>query len=204
MCGRYALTPGEDFFDRFCLDPDYERGGDFDPNSNIAPGSLTPVITQDNHNNHLSLMHWGLIPAWAKDYKVNHGMINARADSIAIKPSFKKSFQQRRCLVPANGFYEWKKDHQTSTPFYFTLKDQPLFAFTGLWDEWLDSSGHKFQSYAIITTDPNSLVEPIHNRMPAILKPEDEAVWLNDATPQSSLTSLLTPYPPELMTLSSI
>jgi putative SOS response-associated peptidase YedK len=199
MCGRYAFTPGSDFFDHFSLlDPDYERGS-LQDNHNVSPGQLMPVITKGQKFNQLSLMRWGMVPSWAKDSKIGFKMINARAESISIKPSFKIPFRRHRCLIPANGYYEWKKEDKKKIPFYYTLKNQPLFAFAGLFDHWLSPDGVELQSYTIITTVSNDLAKAVHDRMPVILKSEDEKVWLDETSKEESLISLLKPYPSQFM-----
>jgi len=199
MCGRYTFYAGQDLFDRFSLDPDYERGSDFENNFNVSPGQFMPVIVKGEKFNRVLKMRWGLVPSWAKDSKIGYRMINARADTVSAKPSFQSSFNKRRCLIPANGFYEWKTEDKKKTPFYYTLRDQPLFAFAGLWEEWMDPNNMKLQTYTIITTNANQLIKTIHDRMPVILKPQDEAVWLNEKTTPDSLLSLLKPYPPKSM-----
>lgn len=199
MCGRYTFYAGEDLFDRFHLDPNGQIGEYLNHNYTVTPGSFMPVITSGEKYNQFSLMHWGLIPSWAKDSKTGLSMFNARADTVTVKPSFKVPFHRRRCLIPATGFYEWKTDNRLKIPFYYTLKDQSLFSFAGLWDKWLDPHGSIVDSYTIITTDPNSLIKSIHDRMPVILKSEDEKIWLNNTSSETSLLSLLKPYPDKLM-----
>jgi len=199
MCGRYTFYAGKDLSDRFSLDPDYDRGLDLSKNFNVSPGQFMPVVTSGEKGNHLSLMRWGLVPSWAKDSKIGFRMINARADTVSVKPSFRNSFRRQRCLIPANGFYEWQTDGKKKTPYYFTLKKEPLFAFAGLWEEWTDQNNMKLQTYTIITTNANKLIKPIHDRMPVILKPQNEATWLNEKTDPDSLLSLLKPYSPPAM-----
>lgn len=162
-----------------------------------------PVVISKSKSPQLSLMRWGLIPSWAKDSKFGLSMFNARADTVTVKPSFKLSFRRRRCLIPATGFYEWKKNGHLKIPLYYTLKDQPLFSFAGLWDRWLDPHGSTLDTYTIITTDPNSFIKPVHDRMPVILKPDGEKIWLNNTSSETSLLSLLQPYPDNLMVSDS-
>ncbi|MFA5828696.1 MAG: SOS response-associated peptidase [Candidatus Shapirobacteria bacterium] len=199
MCGRYAFYPGQDFFDRFSLDPKDEGGLDLQANFNVSPGQFMPIITSGERGNHFSLMRWGLVPSWAKDSKIGFRMINARADTVSVKPSYRSAFRRQRCLVPASGFYEWETKNKKKTPFYYTLKDQPLLAFAGLWEEWTDPNGVKLQTYTIITTDSNQLISPIHDRMPVILKPQSEKTWLDDKTSPDSLLALLKPFSPSSM-----
>ena len=147
------------------------------------------------------MMHWGLIPSWAKDMSIGNKMINARAETVAEKASFKKPFKDKRCLVLANGFYEWKKtDKKNKIPYYFMLKSKQPFAFAGLWEEWKNPEGEKILSFTIITTKANELMEPIHDRMPVILKENVETQWLDPENKDTDkLLSLLQPYPAGLM-----
>lgn len=160
---------------------------------NVAPGYMMPVISKKSPNRAV-LMKWGLIPFWAKDPRIGYQMINARAETLKDKPAFRKPLSQFRCLVPANGFYEWKKTQDGKQPFYIRLKSEEMFAFAGLYDQWVDAEGKEIETYTIITTTPNSVVEPIHNRMPAILKKENEEIWLNhQETDINKILALLTP-----------
>jgi putative SOS response-associated peptidase YedK len=143
-------------------------------------------------------MRWGLIPAWAKDEKFGARMINARAETIREKPSFKDSFKARRCLVPADGFIEWEDTEGGKQPHYITLLNKELFAFAGIWSEW-KNNGDLWWTFSIITTDCNSLVQPIHPRMPVILSPETYDTWLDASQDASALQSLLTPFPAQSM-----
>jgi putative SOS response-associated peptidase YedK len=151
-------------------------------------------------------MRWGLVPSWSKQEKYGYKMINARAETIAEKPSFRRSLQNRRCLVPATGYYEWRElpesrpTKKAKAPMYFTLHGDRPFAFAGLWDVWKRFDGKEIVTFTIITCEPNELVRPIHDRMPVILRPEDESRWLDLATvAPAELTPLLNPYPSELM-----
>ena len=143
-------------------------------------------------------MHWGLVPYHAKD--AAKPIINARAETLAQRPAFRGLLPRRRCLVPADGFYEWRREGRFRTPMRFTLRDGQPFAFAGLWDRWLQPDGTPLYSFTIVTTNPNSVLEPVHNRMPVILLPEDEAGWLDPATTDpAALSPLLNPFPAELM-----
>jgi len=144
-------------------------------------------------------MQWGLIPSWSKEPRTKFSTINARAETITKSPAFRGPFQHRRCLVPASGFYEWRQTPKGKQPYCIQLKDGELFAFAGLYDIWCDSEGNELYSYTIITTTPNDLVAPIHNRMPAILRRADEDAWLDKTTDRARLLSLLAPYPIEEM-----
>jgi putative SOS response-associated peptidase YedK len=191
MCGRYTLVKkAENIEQRFGATLEKENVGQ---NFNAAPTQVLPVISNADPSA-VSFYKWGLIPFWAKDASIGNKMINARAETLTEKPAFRKSLQQKRCLVVADGFYEWKKEGKTKQPFRITLKDNGLFAFAGLWDEWKDDKGNKVQSFTIITTDPNELMAPIHNRMPVILPPAYEKHWLSADLKPADAMELLLPY----------
>ena len=205
MCGRFTLHHTlEEIEERFAA----EAAADAAPRYNIAPTQDILVVTQ-NGNRHLQAYHWGLIPSWAKDPAIGNRMINARAETLAEKPSFRTALSRRRCLIPADGFYEWQDAPEgletqskkaPRTPMHIRLKDGGLFAFAGLWEEWHTPDGSPLRSCTIITTSPNRVTAPIHDRMPVILRPEDEAHWLDQSLTQASdLTSLLLPYPADAM-----
>lgn len=192
MCGSYSIVPGDKFYQRFAP---VNRLVILKPNYNVKPGYMMPVIT----GNRLSLMKWGLIPSWAKDPAIGYKMINARSETIIEKPSFRKPFTKQRCLVPASGFYEWQKTGKEKLPFYIRLKSDDLFSFAGLYDIWKDTEDKEIASFTIITTGPNGLVAPIHNRMPVILERESEEKWLEEPADMSKLISLLKPFPENKM-----
>jgi putative SOS response-associated peptidase YedK len=179
------------------------------PRYNIAPGQAGPVVLR-NSPNHLEMLRWGLVPSWAKDPKVGYQMINARSEGIEQKSAFRKPLLSQRCIIPANGFYEWRKvDNKHKIPYYFTLKAAreqeaaaaPLFGFAGLYDFYTAPDGTTLKTYTIITTTANELVGQLHERMPVILAQADEATWLNPALQETEpLLALLKPYPAELMT----
>ncbi len=199
MCGRYTQTAKlDDLVDRFGIEePDF----DLAPRYNLAPSQDAPVVgvnpkTPDTRT--LRLMRWGLVPYPAKD--AAKPIINARAETLAQRPVFRGLLPRRRCLVLADGFYEWHREGRFRTPMRFTLQSGGPFAFAGLWDRWLRPDGTPLYAFTIVTTSPNSLLEPVHNRMPAILLPEDEAKWLDPAfADPAALSPLLKPYPAELM-----
>jgi putative SOS response-associated peptidase YedK len=202
MCGRYGFSVknAKDVYERFDT---YNELEDFKPRYNITPGQQNPVITKHSPNL-ISRMVWGLIPFWAKDNKFQFQTINARVEGIESKPTYRKPFRTQRCLVPATGFYEPDKLHYSKPPFpwhYFQLKDGALFGFAGLYDIWKDpKTNEEIQSYTIITTQPNSLVGTVHDRMPVILQIEDEEAWLNpDLTEPEHLLPMLQPYPADEM-----
>ena len=204
MCGRFTLHHTvEELEERFAAELAAGSVGETEARYNVAPTQDVLVVTQ-NGVRHLQAYHWGLIPSWAKDTAIGNKMINARAETLAEKPAFRTALARRRCLIPADGFYEWQ-DAPTGvkapkTPMHIRMKDGGLFAFAGLWDEWHAPDGSPLRSCTIITTSPNAVAAPIHDRMPVILRPEDEALWLDrSVTTATDLLSLLAPYPAEAM-----
>jgi putative SOS response-associated peptidase YedK len=159
------------------------------------------VVRQGAMCREMSLLRWGLIPSWAKDTKIGASLINARADTIATKPSFRTAFKRRRCLIPADGFYEWKKgEGKTKQPFYIRLKKDYPFAFAGLWEHWEGPDNSAIDSCTIVTTEANDTLRPLHDRMPVILQEEDYDRWLDPKTEDpTQLCELLKPYPSEEM-----
>ncbi|MBN1220482.1 MAG: SOS response-associated peptidase [Anaerolineae bacterium] len=198
MCGRYTLA-----VDKKRLAESFstiEIPEQLAPRYNIAPSQPVAVVA-NNAPDKVELFLWGLIPSWAKDPSIGNRMINARAETLAEKPSFKNAYKRRRCLVLADGFFEWKKGPDTKTPMYIRLASSNPFAFAGLWESWHGADGSHILSCTIITTTPNELMANIHNRMPVILAPEAYEQWLDPAecTP-TQLSGLLKPYPAEQMT----
>ncbi len=199
MCGRFTLTMALDdlreAFPEFTFPPTYA------PRYNIAPTQPILAIPNDGRAA-VDLFLWGLIPSWAKDPTIGNRLINARSETLTEKPSFRGPLRYKRCLILADGFYEWQSRPgvKTKQPYYIFLKDHRLFAFAGLWDEWHAPNGGVIRSATIITTTPNALLEPIHNRMPVILHPSDYTQWI-DPSPQhpEHLLPLLRPYPAEEM-----
>ncbi len=165
---------------------------------NIAPTQKAPVVLNRQGQRELVGMRWGLIPSWASDAKTNSPLINARAETVHEKPSFNQSYTGKRSLIPADGFIEWQKNKKGKIPYYITLKNKNLFAFAGIWSEW-GKNGEALRSYSIITTECNSLLEPIHERMPVILAPSDYDAWLNPLTNPEQLHGLLRPFPSDYM-----
>ena len=197
MCGRFTLTSNlNDLQGRF----DFETGNlDRRPQYNIAPTQQVLTVVNDG-GRRAELMRWGLIPFWAKDPKIGNRMINAVGETAATKPAFRAAFKKRRCLVLADGFFEWRRDGKQKIPTYIFLKSKEPFAFAGLWETWKAADGEVVKSCTIITTEPNEFVSPIHNRMPVILSGETEALWLDPMTEKSdTLTPLLIPSPPEYL-----
>ncbi|WP_010630365.1 SOS response-associated peptidase [Sporolactobacillus vineae] len=196
MCGRFTIiAPYEYVIYRFAIKrsaPKFE----FRQSYNVAPGQKIMAVVSDGSQNRLGDLKWGLIPPWAKDPKIGYKLINARAESVADKPSFQKAFRKHRCLIIADSFYEWTHDNpKNKRPFRFKLKSGDLFAMAGLWEAWRSPEGGVTHSAAIITTDANALMAPIHNRMPVILRKEDEQKWIDPSVQQSEQLSLfLKPY----------
>lgn len=197
MCGRFSLTELIGNLERFGL---VQLEFEFEPRYNIAPSQPVPVVIQQNGGNSLHMFRWGLIPYWAKDESIGNKLINARAETLEEKPSFRKSLEKRRCLILADGFYEWKKKGRVKKPYRFTRYGGEVFAFAGLWDSWLSPMGRMINSCTIITTTPNKLMEPIHNRMPVILARNTESLWLDEGVAFcGEVKGLLTPFPAEEM-----
>ena len=198
MCGRFTLTADLAYLqERFALEA--PQGDDYTPSYNIAPGqSVMAVINEDGKR--ATWFRWGLVPSWAKDPQIGHRLINARAETIADKPSFRRALRQRRCLVLADGFYEWRKRGKHKQPMYIGLHDHQPFAFAGLWEMRRDADGAALSTCTIVTTTANTLLQPIHERMPVILHPTAEALWLDQhlVEPQP-LLAVLAPYAPEAM-----
>ncbi|MDD4776048.1 MAG: SOS response-associated peptidase [Syntrophomonas sp.] len=181
MCGRYTLAVElDELADRFGC-PKVEPV--FKARYNVAPTQVMPVVTAPGGNRQLCLMRWGLVPFWAKDLSVGSKLINCRAETAAEKPSFRHSYRRRRCLVPATGYFEWQKNPAGKQPFYIRPADHRVFAMAGLWDEWKDPAGGRLHSYTILTTTATPSTLSIHDRMPYILRREDESGWLQGETP---------------------
>lgn len=192
MCGRYTLHHKVEAVNaRFSVEAPPEL---IVPRFNIAPSQIVPIVRQGDERE-LVGCKWGLVPFWAEDPSIGNKMINARAETLAEKPSYKRALKSRRCLIPADGFYEWKKDGRTKQPMHIKRKDDELFAFAGLWEEWKAPDGGRLHTCTIITTEPNKLMAEIHNRMPVILPREAERVWLDPAFDDpAQLTALLKPF----------
>jgi putative SOS response-associated peptidase YedK len=199
MCGRFTLT-----IDPTALQEAFPWAvipGDLPPRYNIAPSQPVAVIPNTG-DNAVTMYKWGLIPSWSKDPSIGDRMINARAESLAEKPSFRTAYRRRRCLILSDGFYEWKQnpDLKSKQPMYIRMKNGSPFAFAGLWEVWHAPDGSEIRSCTIITTQPNALLQTIHNRMPVILPPAAYQAWLEtDDRQPAQLDHLLVPYPPEEM-----
>jgi len=174
----------------------------FQPRFNIAPSQMIDVVFEPESERIISQLKWGLVPSWSKDAPTSKGLINARAETITEKPSFREAFKSRRCIIPASGFYEWqKKGTGAKQPFYFYLNDKEVFGFAGLWEEWLDKqTGELLETCTIITTEANEVLKPVHDRMPVILKAESYDEWLDAKLKDTNrLQELLKPYPAKEM-----
>ena len=195
MCGRYTLITDMDILQARFLFESVDLG--LDPSFNVAPTQQVLTVVNDGEN-HARFMRWGLIPSWAKDASIGSRMINARSETLAEKPSFRSAFKRRRCLVLADSFYEWKKTGSGKTPMRIMLRSGEPFAFAGLWESWNNADDERVLSCTIVTTNPNSFMGSIHNRMPVILSREAEAVWLDQSIEDTAmLGSLLVPYADE-------
>ena len=198
MCGRYTLTiPIGTLAKEFGVTgPLPEVSSRY----NVAPTQEVPVVLAGGGERRLEMLRWGLIPSWADDPQIGSRMINARSETAAEKPSFRRAFRERRCLIPADGFYEWQRTGNGKQPYYIHMKNGSPFGFAGLWESWRDPEDYELRSCTILTTEPNKLLAPIHNRMPVILHPENYELWLDpDVREVELLSSLLEPYPDDTM-----
>lgn len=197
MCARYTLTADAELIQlAFNLET---VDGWLEPRYNIAPAQQVPVISNRNPQA-LSFMKWGFVPSWAKDPKIGNRMINARSETAAEKPSFRTAFKRRRCLMPADGYYEWTKQGKEKTPMYIKHAEREIFAFAGFWESWKQPDGNWLNTCTILTTDANERIRPIHHRMTVILEPEDYALWLEprELTPDEWLPLMDGPRPQQL------
>jgi putative SOS response-associated peptidase YedK len=200
MCGRFTLfdSPAS-LTERFALG----EVPSLSPRYNIAPSQAVAVvrIPAGGTDRELALLRWGLLPSWAKDPSLGDKMINARAETAAEKPAFRAAVRRRRCLVPADGFYEWKRTGGRKQPYYVRMRDGRTFAFAGIWESWEGGGGAAVESCALLTTGPNELLQPIHDRMPVIIPPRDYDLWLSPKVQDpSALAPLFAPHPPDEMT----
>ena len=198
MCGRFVLIS-----DLSIITKDFniqEVSASFTPSRNVSPGQHIPAVIRSDDKNILAQFLWGLILSWSKDPSIGTKLINARAETVKEKPSFKIAFQKRRCLIVADGFYEWKTEGRKKTPYYFYLKSEKPFGFAGLYETWLSPEKKKVDTCTIITTKANELVQPIHERMPVIIPKEKEEVWLkNNMINANGHLEMLRPFPTEKM-----
>lgn len=196
MCGRYSLNKSKtELEERFQA----EMMPDFKPRYNIAPTQLIPVITSQSPKG-FSFFYWGITPDFGQNKPVAQKLINARSETVKEKVTFKNSFEKRRCIIPADSFFEWKRlGKKTKIPYRFTLKDEELFAFAGIWEEFETVTGESHHTFLILTTSPNKLVTEVHDRMPVILNKEMEKKWLDSYTSEADLLDMMYPFPAENM-----
>lgn len=199
MCGRYNLiTDAKALVDFFEIDTVLFDPVELVPRYNIAPGQAVPIIRAGESGRELLLARWGLVPHWSKEARPKYSTINARAETVAEKPTYRDAFKRKRCLIPATGFYEWKRDGDRKTPHHIRIKDGGILAFAGVWDRW-DKEGVAFESCSIIVTAANEVMQPIHDRMPVILNPVQYNTWLNtEHYNRAKLEAMLVPYHGEL------
>ncbi len=192
MCGRFAIYSSVEAIVDYAKT--INRIEKIQANYNVAPGQNIPVVLFEDQGRIIKLMRWGLVPFWAKEAKMGYRLINARAETVADKPSFRRAFKRNRCLIIANGFYEWRKSDKQ--PYYIYPRDTKLFAFAGIWEEWNDPEGQPLHTCSIITTEPNEFMKKIHERMPVILPQQDEDFWISsEIRSPEILLSLLKPFP---------
>lgn len=199
MCGRYTLSARPE---QIAAAFELPEVPDLEPSFNIAPTQAVATVRLDavSGSRRLHRMRWGLVPSWADDPAIGNRMINARVETVATKPAFRHAFRRKRCLVIADGFYEWKREGSRKQPYFIRMDGGRPFAFAGLWEHWERDAG-AFESCTIITTDPNGLMGPIHDRMPVILRPEDYRRWLDPEQHEPArLQAMLSPYPADEMT----
>ncbi|GAA0366839.1 SOS response-associated peptidase [Bacillus horti] len=200
MCGRFLLYhPLMELYERFYVD---QLAFDLEvtPSYNIAPSQQLLAVVNDGKQNRMGFLKWGLVPYWAKDASLGHKLINARVETLASKPSFAEAYKKRRCIIIASGFYEWKKEGSKKTPMLIQLKNKEPIALAGLWERWVDADGKALTTATIITTEPNELMQDIHDRMPVILDAEQIELWLNrEVQDTNQLDTLLRPFPADQM-----
>jgi putative SOS response-associated peptidase YedK len=200
MCGRYRLSRRKQIIEQYFDSTPWEE--DWYPRYNIAPTQLIPVVRLNpkEPSRGLSLMRWGLVPHWAKDPSIATSTINAKSETAATKPAFRDPLKFRRCLIPADGFYEWRRTAKLKQPFCFEVDDGELFAFAGIWDGWKNAEGQWIKTCSILTTNPNALTSTVHDRMPVILDPGSYDLWLDPGMQDvNAISQLLKPYDARLM-----
>lgn len=201
MCGRFARKSTQELLAEWFGVPLDEMPW-FAPTFNAAPQSVQPVVrdNRDSGKREIALMRWGLVPFWAKDAKIGYSTVNARAEEAPAKPMYREAFKKRRCLVPADAFYEWQRiGAKTKHPFAFTLKGGQPYALAGLWESWKPKDGEPLETFTILTTGPNELLARIHNRMPVIVEPDDYHRWLDPGDPARLPVDLMRPLAAEKM-----
>ncbi len=201
MCGRFILlTDLSVIVESFRIG---EVAAEYKPGGNISPGQQISAVIRDENVNKLVDFRWGLIPSWAKDPSIGNKTFNARAETIAEKPSFREAFKRRRCLIVADGFYEWQKMEKGKKPFHFSLRSAEPFGLAGLYETWLSPENKPVKTCTIITTAANNLLKPIHDRMPVIVPKDEEALWMDPGVlDPKELAAILKPYPAEEMKMA--
>lgn len=204
MCGRFVATkPPQELAEYFEVDEIQNESGQFSPNFNVSPQSTIWAVDEHDHVRTLERLRWGLIPSWAKEASIGNRMINARGETVVEKPAFRRAFKSRRCLIPADGFYEWRRDGAKKIPYFISLKNDEPMAFAGLWELWRDPSQENdapsIRTCCMITTQANDVVMPIHDRMPVVLPATAWQAWLDPYNNDTeSLVGLLRPAPAEI------
>jgi putative SOS response-associated peptidase YedK len=197
MCGRYTQRTDPK---RLAKVFGVAEAPEVEPRYNIAPTQDVLAVNQTADGREMTFYKWGLVPSWAKDTSIGARLINARSETVTEKPAFRQAFKKRRCIIPADGFYEWQRTAGRKQPFFFRMKDESPFGFAGLWEHWEGNGNQAINSCAILTTEANEVLRPVHDRMPVILHPDDYELWLEGGErEQSLLRELLRPYPPEEM-----
>jgi putative SOS response-associated peptidase YedK len=197
MCGRYTLRQVSELQGRFLID---EMDNEITPRYNAAPSQMLPIIVREDSINRLQWMKWGLVPSWAKEPNPSYATINARAENLVQRPAFRKPLQNQRCIVPADGFYEWVAEGKKKQPYFIHMRDDSLFGMAGLYDRYIQPDGEILWSFTIITTSANSIVGALHSRMDVILDPANEDFWLDpNITDPKLLQPLFQPYTDEVM-----
>ncbi len=206
MCGRFVSKAKKEEIEKE-FKVEISDGNLSTPRYNIAPTQMIAAVAEIENEREISLFKWGLVPQWAKDESIGNKLINARAETLTEKPSFREAFARRRCIIPVSGFYEWMRAAKgAKQPFYFYLKEKEVFGFAGLWEEWLDKeTGELTETCTIITTEANEVLKPVHDRMPIILKSDYYEEWLNPKIKDTAkLQNLLVPYPANEMSSHAV
>lgn len=201
MCGRYSLTADTDALVEVFEVPTWPEPALELPRYNIAPTQFAPALILGPEGRRLGSLRWGLIPFWAKDPSIGSRLINARSETVRSKPAFRDAFERRRCLIPADGFYEWRAEagpRRPKTPYWVHRPDRRTFTFAGLWERWRSPEGPPLHSFTVLTTDANRWIAPLHDRMPVVIRPEDRDTWMAADSPVEALVELLTPAPEDL------